>query len=92
MSAPEQANAGPGASVAEIVAGFLAAAAVFGGVAALVYYPMRIGLASIIIALIATGMGGGGVSRRLTALGMACAAGGFFFGMVIAVLLDRPLF
>lgn len=88
MSAPEQAS--QGASTADTVAGFLAAAAVFAGAAALVYYPARIGLAAIIIALIATGMGGG--IKRLTALGMACAAGGFFFGMVIAVLLDRPLF
>jgi hypothetical protein len=91
MSAPEQVEATEyGAPVADIVAGFLAAAAIFAGVAALVYYPARIGLAGIVIALVATGMGGG--VKRLTALGMACAAGGFFFGMVIAVLLDRPVF
>jgi hypothetical protein len=91
MSAPEQTDTSLSTPVTEIVAGFLAAAAIFGGVAALVYYPARIGLASIVVALVATGMAGG-VSRRLTALGMACAAGGFFFGMVIAVLLDRPVF
>ncbi len=91
MSVPEQADVnGRGAPVSDIVAGFLAAAAVFAGAAALVYYPMRIGLAGIIIALIATGMGGG--IKQLTALAMVCAAGGFFFGMVIAVLLDQPLF
>jgi hypothetical protein len=91
MSVPEPIDAGtPTSATADIVAGFLAAAAIFAGIAALVYYPGRIGLAGIVIALIATGMGGG--VKRLTAIGMAVAAAGFFFGMVISVLLDRPIF
>ena len=91
MSVPEQAEAGvQGPSVTDVIAGFLAAAAIFAGIAALVYYPGRIGLAGIVIALVGVGMGRG--VERLTAIGMACAAGGFFFGMVIAVLFERPIF
>jgi hypothetical protein len=74
----------------QIVAGYLAAAALFGGLVSLFYYPGRIGPASIVISLIAVGMGTS--IRRFAGLAFAVAAVGWLFGTIIAVLLDRPLF
>ena len=91
MSAAEHVDGQPGRGRAsQAVAGYLAAAAIFAGLTALVYYPARIGPAAIVTALLAAGMGGS--IRRFAALAMAVAAGGFFFGMIIAVFLDRPIF
>ena len=90
MIAPEPMDA-ERAHTSHVIAGFLAAAAIFAGLTALVAYPGRMGPAAVVFALIAVGLGGGS-NRRLTALGMAAAIGGFFFGMVIAVFLDRPIF
>ena len=91
MISPDEMDASAGHTQAShLTAGLLAAAAIFAGIAALVTYPGRIGPAAIVIALVAAGLGGR--SNRLTALAMATATGGFFFGMIIAVLLDRPIF
>ena len=54
------------------------------------YYPGRIGLAAIVISLVAAGIGG--TNRRFLGLGVLVASLGWFFGMIIAVALDRPLF
>jgi hypothetical protein len=74
----------------QIVAGYLAAIAIFGGIVSLFYYPGRIGPASIVIALVAAGMGWS--KTRFVGLAMAVASVGWFFGMLVAILLDRPLF
>jgi hypothetical protein len=76
--------------VSQVVAGYLAAAAIFAGVIALFWYPGRLGLAAIFAAIVAAGIGRS--VQRFTGLAMAVATLGFFFGMVIAVFLDRPIF
>jgi hypothetical protein len=88
--APEQEYGGrDSTSPSQAVAGYLAAAAIFAGLAALVYYPARIGPGAIVVALVAAGIGGS--IKRLTALGVIVAACGFLFGMIIAVVLERPI-
>ena len=73
-----------------IVAGFLAAAALFAGLVAIVYYPGRVGPGAIFVALIAAAMGG--FQSRLAAAALAVATAGWFLGMIVAVLLERPIF
>jgi hypothetical protein len=72
------------------VAGFLAAAALFAGLVAIVYYPGRIGPGAILVALIAAAMGG--FQSRLAAMALVVATAGWFLGMIVAVLLERPIF
>lgn len=88
MSLPEPAVPREPASYA--VGGFLAAFALFAALGSLVYYPGRIGPGAMLIALIASAMDD--PKRRLGALSVGAAGVCWFFGMVIAVLLDRPLF
>lgn len=88
-TSPEEYGGRDSTSPGQAVAGYLAALAIFAGLAALVYYPARIGPGAILVALVAAGIGGS--IRRLTGLAVAVAVGGFFFGMLIAVLLDRPI-
>jgi hypothetical protein len=52
--------------------------------------PIRVGLAAVILALIAAGIGGR--HRRLAAIACGIAAAGWRVGMVVAVLTERPLF
>jgi hypothetical protein len=73
-----------------IVAGFLAAAALFAGLVAIVYYPGRVGPGAIFVALIAAAMGG--FQSRLAAAALVVATAGWFLGMIVAVLLERPIF
>jgi hypothetical protein len=73
-----------------VVAGFLAAAAIFAGIVAIVYYPGRVGPGAILVALIAAAMGG--FQSRLAAIAVAVATGGWFLGMVLAIVLERPIF
>jgi hypothetical protein len=72
------------------VAGFLAASAIFAAAVALVYYPGRIGPGAILIALIAAGLAG--ARQGLVAVALAITTVCWFAGMVIAVLLERPIF
>ena len=90
MSAQPGEVAVPGEGAAQSVARYLAAAAIFGGIVALFYYPGRIGPASIVIALVAAGMGSS--IRRFAGIAMLVASLGWFFGMLIAIFLGRPLF
>ena len=73
-----------------VVAGFLAAAALFAGIVAIVYYPGRVGPGAIFVALLAAAMGG--FQSRLAAIAVAVATGGWFLGMVLAIVLERPIF
>ena len=75
----------------EIVARYLAGLAIFGGITALVYYPVRIGLAAIVFSMVAALMGGQRISR-FTGIAVAIAVAGFTIGLTIAVVLDRPPF
>ena len=73
-----------------VVAGFLAAAALFAGLVAIVYYPGRVGPGAILVALIAAAMGG--FQSRLAAIAVAVATAGWFVGMIVAIVLERPIF
>jgi hypothetical protein len=75
---------------AEVVAGFLASAALFAGALAAVYKPVRLGPAAIIVALIAAAIGGR--HQRLAAIATAVATAGWIVGMIGCVITGRPLF
>jgi hypothetical protein len=74
-----------------IVAGFMAAASIFASVIAIAFYPGRIGPGAILIALIACAMAGP-AQRRLTAGALVIATVCWFAGMVVSVILERPIF
>jgi hypothetical protein len=76
-------------SPADIVAGFLAALAIVGGLIAIAYRPVPIGVFSILVALVAAGMSGR--HERLAASAVAVAAAGFLAGMIVAVLTNHAL-
>jgi hypothetical protein len=76
--------------VAQQVAGFMSAVAIFAAVAGLVYYPGRVGTAAVLVALIAAGIGG--FQRGLAAFAVTFAGVCWFAGMVIAIALERPVF
>jgi hypothetical protein len=75
---------------AEVVAGFLASAALFAGALSVVYKPVRLAPAALVVALIAAGIGGR--HQRLAALATAVAAAGWIVGMIACVITGRPLF
>ena len=77
-------------SPGEVVAGFLASAALFAGLIAIVYKPVRIAPAALVVALIAAGIGGR--HQRLAAAATAVVTLGWIAGMVVCVLTERPLF
>ena len=77
-------------SPAEIVAGYMSAAAIFLSVIALVIRPVPLSIAAIVLGLVASGIGGRW--GRLHAIAVACGASAFVLGMTIAVITGRPLF
>jgi hypothetical protein len=76
--------------VSYTIAGLLAAGSLAASAVALVYTPGRIGPGAILIALLAAAMGG--PHRRLAAFAVGVATLCWFFGMIIAVLLERDVF
>jgi hypothetical protein len=86
VSVPESARDRPG----EVVAGFLASVAIFAGLIAIAYKPVRIAPAALVVALIAAGIGGR--HQRLAALATAVVTVGWIAGMVVCVITERPLF
>jgi hypothetical protein len=74
---------------ADLVAGFLAALAMVGGVVALVERPVPIGVLSILIGFLAAAMAER--NQRLAAGGVTIASLGFLGGMIVAVIGSRPL-
>jgi hypothetical protein len=73
----------------DTVAGLLAAASIFASLASIFWHPMRLVIASILLALIAAGM-----SRRYQRLaGIAVAVGGiaWMLGMTLAVTTGHPI-
>ena len=92
MSAHELEPGGePRSSVAQTIALYLAGAAIFLGIGSLFYYPLRLSIGGLIAAMVAAGMGGQ-QNRHFTAIAVAVATLGFMFGMIIAIVLDRPIF
>jgi hypothetical protein len=76
--------------VRDSVAGFLAAVSIFASCFALAYRPIRIIPFALILAFIATGIGGR--HRGLATFAVFFAAACFVAAMVIAVVTARPLF
>lgn len=77
-------------STAETLAGVLASLAIFASFVALAYRPFRIGSATILVAIIAAGIGGR--HQRLIVTAVAIAAVCWFFGMIVAVVTNNPLY
>jgi hypothetical protein len=75
---------------AEGVAGFLAAIAIFGGAIAIAQRPVVIGIASLLVALVAAAMAGGR-NRKLAAAAVAVTSCAWLIGMIVSVLTNRPL-
>ncbi|MGI8607353.1 MAG: hypothetical protein ACR2L0_09440 [Gaiellaceae bacterium] len=73
------------------IAGYLAAIVHFVAPVALVYYPGRIGPGTMFVALLAAALAGPR-QRWFAATAVTAATVWWFFGMVIAIALDRPLF
>ena len=90
MSTPEFREVDSSTPVKDVVVGYLAAAAIFAGIASVFFVPMRIGPPAIAIALVAAGIGGG--QRRLAAWAVAVSTAGWLVGMSVAVLLSRDIF
>ena len=74
---------------AETVAGFLAAAAIFVSLTGIAYRPLRLIPLAIILALVATGIGGR--ATRLATWAVAIGAISFAVGMAVAVITSNPL-
>jgi hypothetical protein len=78
-----------GSSAREIVAGFLSAFAIFAGLLALAWHPLRLVPPAIVLALVAAAMAGRG--NRLALAAVLITALCFFLGLAIAVVTERPL-
>jgi hypothetical protein len=74
----------------EVVAGFLATVALFGGLIAIAYKPVRIAPVALVVALIAAGIGGR--HQRLAAFATAVVTLGWVAGMIVCVITERPLY
>ena len=90
MSVDERSELRGRESMADTVAGFLAAAALVTGIVALVWYPGRLGPAAMLVALVAAALGR--EQRRLAAWALAIATVCWFAGMTIAVVTENPIF
>lgn len=77
-------------SQADAIAGLLAALSIFVSLISLAYRPGRLVPAALLMALLATGIGGR--HQRLAALAIAIGAICFVVGMALAVLTDNPLY
>src|ERR671918_2840977 len=90
LSAREQPQPARGEPTAGLVADFMATFAIFAGLVALVYYPGRIGPGAIFIALLAAAIGGS--NRWLVPVAVVATTASWLAGMIIARLLQRPIF
>ena len=76
-------------SPSEVVAGYIAALAIFASVISIVWHPLRLVILSMLFALIAAAMGPR--NTRIAAAAVTFSALGFFFGMIVAVVFSKPL-
>ena len=72
------------------IAGFLASVALFASLIGLAYRPVRIIPFALVLALVATGMGGRHQRLATAALGVGAVC--FVVGMAIAVITNNPVF
>jgi hypothetical protein len=84
------ARAQTGDRPAEVVAGLLATFAIFVSCIGLVYRPVRITPFTILLALIAAGIGGR--HARLAAWAVAISSACFVFGTFFAIWTNNPIF
>jgi hypothetical protein len=75
---------------ADTVAGLLSTIAIFGSLVALDYRPVRITPFTILISLIAAGIGGR--HQRLAAAALAISGLCFIVGTFIAIVTNHPIF
>ena len=73
-----------------MIAGLLASLSIFLSLVALAYRPGRLEPFAILLALLATAIGGR--HRRLAALAIVIGAVCFVVGMALAVVTDNPLY
>ena len=85
----ERSRLADGATPADIVAGFLAALAIFASAIALVWHPLRLLPVTILLSLVAAAMSTR--MRRLATFAVGASAVCFFFGMTIAVIYKHKL-
>lgn len=74
----------------QYVAGFLASVAVFVAPVGVIYYPGRVASGAILVALIASAIGG--FQSRLAAFAVGFATVCWLAGMIISITLERPVF
>jgi hypothetical protein len=86
----------------DTLAGLMSATAIFVGLLSITnlnlsiagthieFRPIRIGVASVVLALVAAGIGGR--HSRLAAIAVVVAGLSWVLGMIIAVLTQRPIF
>jgi hypothetical protein len=87
MTAPERFER---ARPAEALAGYMSAAAIFLAALAIVYKPLPLALAALLLSLTATGLGGRWGNLHAFAVGAATV--GFVAGMTVAVVTNNPLY
>ena len=75
---------------ADAVAGLLAALAIFGSCLALAYRPVRVIPFTILIALVATAIGGR--HQRLAAYALGISGACFIVGIFFAIITNHPIF
>jgi hypothetical protein len=76
-------------SPAEVVAGYIAALAIFASAISIVWHPLRLVILSMLFSLIAAALGPR--NTRIAAAAVAASALGFFFGMIVAIVFSKPL-
>ena len=86
MSAVPQQRSG----AAESIAGLLASLSIFASLIGLAYRPGRLIPAAILLALLATAIGGR--SQRLAAFAIGVGAVCFVVGMAVAVITGHPIY
>lgn len=74
----------------DAIAGLMSAAAIFVGLIAIAYRPIRVGVPAIGLALIASAIGGR--HARLAAAAVAIATSAWVVGMILAVVTRHPLY
>jgi hypothetical protein len=75
---------------AEVLAGYMSAAAIFLSGIAIAVRPLPLSVSALALALFATAIGGRW--GRLHAIAVAAATTAFVVGMTVAVLTSRPLY
>jgi hypothetical protein len=85
----EPSSVGDAPSAADTVAGFLAAIAIFAALAGIVWHPLRLIPAALVLSLLASAMSVR--MHRLAIAAVAISGISFFTGMTLAVVLRHPV-